>query len=156
LLGQTWPEPVRRQLSLLGLLTFRLGETRVREILAAYAAGRPSDEVAVEHGVSRWTVLKLVREHGGEVRRRVLNHAERALIVELHDRGLTLTEIAAQIRRSQSTVSISLSHGRPDSSPEPGSAAAGGRRRGRPRRSHPLEEPARAPGEERAAGAASR
>jgi IS30 family transposase len=77
-----------------------------------------------------------------------LSHDEWALILELHDHGLTQAEIAAQIRRSQSIVSRSLNYERPEISPDPGPAVAEGRRRGRARRSGPREQPALAVAEE--------
>jgi hypothetical protein len=47
-----------------GRIGFRLKQATIAEIIAAYGAGVGGEQVAAEHEVSRWTVLKLVRERG--------------------------------------------------------------------------------------------
>jgi transposase len=114
LLGQVWPERSSPKLASCGRIRFRLDPGAVEAIVAAYLGGVSGDEVAVEFGVSRHTVHRLVRESGGAVHRKYVTPMERKLITELHAQGHTQAEIAARIQRSQSLVWRCLNQHRPD------------------------------------------
>ncbi len=54
---------------LLGCVGNGSDEPKVVDLVAAYESGVTGDRVGLYFGVSRWTVHRLVREHGGVVRR---------------------------------------------------------------------------------------
>jgi transposase len=114
LLGHVWPERTPPALAARGRIRFRLDPGAVESIVAAYAGGVSGDEVAVEFGVSRYTVHRLVRESGGAIRREYATATERKLITELHAQRHTQAQIAARIQRSQSQVWRCLNQHRPD------------------------------------------
>jgi predicted DNA-binding protein (UPF0251 family) len=104
LLGQRWPRPTRLQLALRGRVVYRLDPRTLQEVVGAYGSGMSGDQVAEKYGISRHTVLKLVRASGGTVRRQRLTVEEKRTILELDGIGLGQGEIARRVQRSQSLV----------------------------------------------------
>jgi hypothetical protein len=62
------------------------------------------DQVAEKFGISRHTVLKLVRANGGTVRRQRLTVEEKRTILDLDSSRVGQGEIARRAQRSQSLV----------------------------------------------------
>jgi predicted DNA-binding protein (UPF0251 family) len=83
---------------------YRLDPRTLHEVVAAYESGMSDDQVAAKYGISRHTVLKLVRANGGTVRRQRLTVEEKCTILELDSHGVGQGEIARRIQRSQSLV----------------------------------------------------
>jgi transposase, IS30 family len=92
-----------------------LDMTLVRQVLDLLATGIGPMETARQTGVSKTTVYKIHHSVGGVYRpqtvtysKRYLDRDERYEIARLRDVGNTITDIAAMLGRSKSTVSREL------------------------------------------------
>jgi hypothetical protein len=92
-----------------------LGEDRVRELLARYAAGESASAIGEEFGVTGSSVMRLVHKHGLAARYQTPSDEVTAQTVERYEAGLSLQRLADQfgfsksaIRRALITVDITL------------------------------------------------
>ncbi len=101
---QTIPKLAHVRLSQTGRVFYRLSPQTMTAVVADYAAGQSGDQVAAKYGVSRFTVLKVVRTAGAPVRYERLSERDKRIIVELRTAGTPIIRIAEQIERSPSAV----------------------------------------------------
>lgn len=69
-----------------------------------YAEGVPVDELSRRFGIHRTTVHRLAAQAGVEVRRRGLDELGRREAARLYGQGMTLEEVAAELRVGDETV----------------------------------------------------
>ncbi len=102
--SQTIPKLAHARLSQAGRVFYRLSPQTVAAVVADYAAGQSGDQVAAKYGISRFTVLKLVRAAGVAVRYERLTERDKRAILELRTSGTPIIHIAEHIERSPSAV----------------------------------------------------
>jgi len=103
-------------------LNQRLNPAIVAEIVARYEAGEPSTALAVAFGISKGSVLKLLREAGTQIRNQGLSDDQVAEAAQFYASGHSLAQIGVHLGVDHGTVWRQLrkrgvkmrdTHGRP-------------------------------------------
>lgn len=82
-----------------------LSTTQRQEIVALYKQGVMVQQIANQYGIHRTTIIRVVRQAGGEPRSSALSDEEVRRIVELYVRDrLAIGAIARLTRRSKATI----------------------------------------------------
>jgi DNA-directed RNA polymerase specialized sigma24 family protein len=85
-------------------LAQRLSTAAIEALLADYATGLSSREVADRHSLSKQSVLKLLRQHQVvRPRARVSDH-QLVDVVRLRESGMTIRDIGAKVELPPTTV----------------------------------------------------
>lgn len=83
--------------------------TEVRaEIVARYQAGIGTPELCCEYELSKYSVLKLLREEGVQMRRQPLTPSQRQNAVRLYEDGETIDAVAEKLNASYGRVREAL------------------------------------------------
>jgi transposase-like protein len=82
----------------------RLKPAIVAEIVARYEAGESSTAIAASYGLSKGSVIRLLREAGITIRRQGLTDHQIAEAAQLYDSGLSLAKIGARFDVDHGTV----------------------------------------------------
>lgn len=82
----------------------RLKPAIVAEISARYEAGEPSTAIASSCGLSKGSVIRLIREAGISIRRQGLTNNQITEAAQLYDSGLSLAKIGARFGVDHGTV----------------------------------------------------
>jgi DNA-binding NarL/FixJ family response regulator len=86
----------------------RLSQETITELVDAYKAGTSTPELCRRYQLSKGGVLKLLRDHGVEMRRRGLTDEQIELAIKLYDEGHSLTAIGNELGKAKSTVRETL------------------------------------------------
>lgn len=86
----------------------RLGKQAIEELVASYAAGVPSTQLAVAYRLSKGSVLRLLHEHGVAMRRQPLTQSEVDQAVALYRAGWSLARLGAKFSVDGMTVRAAL------------------------------------------------
>ncbi|MBO1755509.1 helix-turn-helix domain-containing protein [Allobranchiibius sp. CTAmp26] len=89
-------------------VTDRLTETAIEELVQSYVAGTAATELGPRYGISRNTVLALVRSRGGTVRQVAMTADEVSTAQRLYNDGASLREIGTRLGRNPDTISRQL------------------------------------------------
>lgn len=102
--------PVRRSISPRRRfrLTSRLGPEQVNELVAAYESGVSSNQLVIDYGIAKGTVLKLLRANKATMRRQGLNAATTKEAAALYQDGKSLATIGAKFGVNPTTVRSAL------------------------------------------------
>lgn len=76
----------------------------VAELVADYEAGMSTPKLCKRYGLSKTSVLKLLREAGMKTRQRGLNDQQVAQAVELYNQGHSYAEIGRRLGKAKSSV----------------------------------------------------
>jgi hypothetical protein len=82
----------------------RLKPEIVAEILARYQAGEPSTAIAASYGLSKGSVIRLLREAGISIRCQGLTDDQVTEAAQLYESGLSLAKIGARFDVDHGTV----------------------------------------------------
>jgi DNA invertase Pin-like site-specific DNA recombinase len=82
----------------------RLKPVIVAEIVSRYQAGEPSTAIAASYGLSKSSVIQLLREAGITIRRQGLTDHQVAEAIQLYESGLSLAKIGARFSVDHGTV----------------------------------------------------
>jgi transposase-like protein len=82
----------------------RLKPEIVAEIVARYESGEPSTAVAASHGISKASVIRLLREAGVSIRNQGLSDDQIAEAAQHYASGLSLAKIGARFGVDHGTV----------------------------------------------------
>ena len=82
----------------------RLKPEIVAEIVACYEADEPSTAIAASYGLSKGSVIRLLREAGITIRRQGLSDHQVAEAIQLYESGLSLAKIGARFSVDHGTV----------------------------------------------------
>lgn len=103
-------------------LTQRLKPAAVAEIVARYQAGEASTAVAADYGLSKGSVIRLLRDSGVPIRRQGLTDAQITEAAQLYESGVSLAKVGTHFNVDHGTVWHALKkqgvkmrdcHGRP-------------------------------------------
>ncbi len=86
----------------------RLDAEQIAEIVAGYEAGSHSAELSRRFGVSKTSVIKILREAGVAIRRQGLSDADAARTEHLYLSGLSMAQAAEELDSAASTVCFVL------------------------------------------------
>ena len=82
----------------------RLQPGIIQEIVRKYEAGAMTPALCAEFGLSKTSVLRLLREQGVDLRRRPLTDEQVAVAAEMYASGLPIATIAAHFDTSYNNV----------------------------------------------------
>lgn len=82
----------------------RLKPEIVAEIVATYEAGEPSTVIAASYGLSKGSVIRLLRDSGVTIRNQGLTDDQIAEAAQLYALGLSLAKIGARFDVDHGTV----------------------------------------------------
>lgn len=85
-------------------LRVRLGIAGVSELARAYREGETSISLAKRVGISKQSVVKILREEGVAIRCQPLTEAQRSEVVRLYAAGESIRQVAAQLGCDFETV----------------------------------------------------
>lgn len=85
-------------------LSQRLGQETIRQIVARYEAGEPSTALMQAFGLSKGSVLKVLRESGVAIRNQGLNAEQIKEAQRLYEAGWSLARLGEQFGVDHSTV----------------------------------------------------
>lgn len=78
------------------------------EIVRKYESGISSNQLAIEHGLAKGTILKLLRDGGAAIRRQGLNEDQVVEAADLYRAGRSLLWIGTHLGVSNTTVGKAL------------------------------------------------
>ena len=85
-------------------LTQRLDNSTINEIITNYESGKSSYELAEECGISKNSVIKLLREAGVPIRNQPLTDQQVTEAIRLYEAGKSLAKIGAHLGVDHGTV----------------------------------------------------
>jgi len=85
-----------------------LGEEQRVDIVARYEAGETSTALASHYGVAKSTVLGILRANSAVVRRQPLTAEQVSDAKRLYESGLSLSQVAQQLKVNQETMRIAI------------------------------------------------
>ena len=103
-------------------LSRRLTEEQIEQLVAGYTAGSSTPKLALQHGISKTAIKKLLHERGVVLPYRVLDGEQAQLACELYASGLSLAKVGDKLGCSRKAVTTALensgiqrrdAHGRP-------------------------------------------
>lgn len=86
------------------LIRRRLSDADVSEIVQLYESGVGTPQLCRDFELSKYSVLKLLRAEGVQMRRQPLSASQRRNAVRLYHEGETIDAVAAQLSASYSRV----------------------------------------------------
>lgn len=92
----------------------RFTPDELSRFVARYQAGEMSTALAREAGIAKSTFLRLLAEHGVDVRTRGLTQAKEREILRLRKQGMIIRDIAKQVGCSYDTARLFLKINKPD------------------------------------------
>ena len=102
------PLPSTRPVRRIHKLDSRVDGELIARLVAEYEAGTPSTQLMGMFGLSKASVLKLLREAGVEIRRQGLDEAGIQAAIQLYRSGLSLKIVGAQLGVDGETVRLVL------------------------------------------------
>ncbi len=82
----------------------RLSQETIAELVEAYRGGTSTPELCRRYELSKGGVLKLLRDHGVEMRRRGLTDEQIDLAIDLYGEGQSYAAIGRQLGKAKSSV----------------------------------------------------
>jgi AraC-like DNA-binding protein len=90
----------------------RLAPQAIEELVARYAAGEETPALSREFGISESGLRDLLRAEGVSLRGHAITIQDAETALQLYQRGLTITQVVAQIGYSHGTIrKVLLKHG---------------------------------------------
>ena len=89
-------------------LADRLGPEVIAAIIAQYEAGAPSTQLGRDYGISKESVLRLLKDSGVKLRRQGLSPTQAKDVVRLYESGLSLVQVGQALRVDPSTAHLEL------------------------------------------------
>lgn len=80
----------------------------MNELVELYNNGAQSTELMLQYGLSKSSVLSILRKHGGQLRRKGLTTDQEALALRLREQGLSNRRIAERLGAAKSTLQLWL------------------------------------------------
>ena len=104
----SFPPPAHRPRSTLAAAPFklsqRLGPNTIRQIVRRYEAGEPSTALMAAFGLSKGSVLKVLREAGAVMRNQGLNDGQIEEAQQLYEIGWSLARVGEKFGVDHGTV----------------------------------------------------
>jgi transposase-like protein len=85
-------------------LSHRLRAETVASIVAAYEAGATANQLALEFGLAKSSVLAVLRREGVPIRLLRLSPADRLRVVAMYRQGMSQAEIGRRFGRHKSAI----------------------------------------------------
>jgi hypothetical protein len=86
----------------------RLGQEQVGQLIHDYESGAESTELMTKYGLSKASVLKLLKTNGVEMRRQAMTPGQLESAISLYENGMALVTISKQVRAPRETVRRAL------------------------------------------------
>lgn len=86
----------------------RLGLKKVAELIAAYEAGSPTTELMITYNLGKGTVLRLLRDHGVQLRNQSLTADQVGEAIRLYLHGWSLAKVGRQFGRDHTVIRDAL------------------------------------------------
>jgi hypothetical protein len=87
---------------------FHLSEAQVKEIIAAYKSGSTTYELAMQYGIHRMRVSRILERSQVLRRRRVMNDLDAYQAIELYKSGLSLVRVGEQVGYTSNAIRKAL------------------------------------------------
>jgi hypothetical protein len=86
----------------------RLGPDIIAQLVADYEAGLPTTALTTTYGLSKGSVLQLLRQNGVEVRHQSLTPDQLQEAVGLYEQGWSLAKVGAHFARDASFIHVTF------------------------------------------------
>lgn len=86
----------------------RLSDEARNEVAVRYEAGNTTTQLASDYGVSKSTIVGILRERNVVVRRQALRPEQVSDAAQLYAEGLPLSQVAARLRVNQETMRVAI------------------------------------------------
>jgi hypothetical protein len=86
----------------------RLGPDIITQLITDYEASQPTTALMATYGLGKGTVLRLLREHGVELRHQPLTGDQIRKAVHLYGLGWSCVRVGEQLGRDQSLIWLTL------------------------------------------------
>ncbi|BAD56908.1 hypothetical protein [Nocardia farcinica] len=86
----------------------RLSDTTIASIVQGYRGGASTNRLCEQYGLSKGGLLKILREHGVEMRYQPMTEDEIDWAVELYIEGQSLNTVARQLGKAKGSVRKAL------------------------------------------------
>jgi hypothetical protein len=82
----------------------RLSPGTIQQLITDYQAGTPSTQLMLTYHLGKGTVLRLLREHGVQLRNQRITPDEVEQAIQLYGQGLSLTAVGATLGYDHGTI----------------------------------------------------
>ncbi len=82
----------------------RLSPDAIQQLITDYQAGTPSTQLMLTYRLGKGTVLRLLREHGVQLRNQRMTPAEVEQAIQLYGQGLSLATVGQQLGYDHGTI----------------------------------------------------
>ncbi|WP_280494330.1 helix-turn-helix domain-containing protein [Nocardia farcinica] len=82
----------------------RLSPNTIAELVDAYRSGTSTNKLCERHGLSKGGLLKILQEHGVQMRNQPMTEEEIDCTVRLYGEGQSLNAVARQLGKSKGSV----------------------------------------------------
>ncbi len=90
----------------------RLSPDVIQQLIADYQAGTPSTQLMVNYNLGKGTVLRLLREHGVQLRRQRMSPDEIDQALQLYGQGLSIAAVGSKLGYGDGTIWRALKRAR--------------------------------------------
>lgn len=102
------PEPAKSPAPRVHAVHRRLSSATIQQLVTDYQAGTPSTQLMTTYDLGKGTVLRLLRDHGVQLRNQRMTPAEVEQAIQLYGQGLSLATVGQQLGYDHGTIHRAL------------------------------------------------